>query len=110
MVSLDKPELTNFKQKVIQIVKKIPRGKVTTYGTVSTLAGNLRGARMVGGILHFNSDKYDLPWHRVINREGYISIKRLEYPKELQKALLQQEGIEVSEGFIVNLKKYGWWG
>jgi len=98
----------NFKNQVIKIVKKIPKGKVTTYGTISTLAGSPRGARMVGGILHFNSEKYSLPWHRVINRHGYISIKSLEYPKELQKALLEQEGIEVSDDFIVNLKKYYW--
>lgn len=96
----------NFKQQVIQIVKKIPKGKVTTYGTVAILASNPRGARIVGGILHLNSEKYNLPWHRVVNREGYISIKSIEYPKQLQRALLEQEGVEVSDDFIVNLKKY----
>lgn len=98
----------NFKDRVIQIVRKIPYGKVTTYGTVATLAGLPRGARLVGGILHFNINAG--PWHRVINRHGFISTKCLDHPKALQKALLEQEGIEVSDDFMINLQKYGWWG
>ena len=99
-----------FKEKVIQIVKKIPKGSVTTYGTVATLAGVPRGARLVGGVLHFNIDPPagGLPWHRVVNRHGFISTKCLEHPKSLQKALLEQEGIAVSPDFMIDLKKYGW--
>ena len=100
----------NFKDKVIQIVQKIPYGRVTTYGTIATLAGLPRGARLVGGILHFTSERLDLPWQRIINRHGFISTKCLEHPKELQKALLEQEGIEVSKDFMVDLKKFGWFG
>lgn len=100
----------DFKDRVIDIVQKIPCGKVTTYGTVATLAGMPRGARLVGGILHYNSEETNLPWQRVVNRKGYISTKCLEHPKQLQKVLLEQEGIEVSDDFIVNLEKYGWWG
>ena len=100
----------SFKDKIIQIVGKIPQGRVTTYGTVAILAGVPRGARLVGGILHFNSDKFNLPWHRVINKDGFISIKSFQHPKALQKALLEQEGIEVSPDFMIDLDKYGWWG
>lgn len=100
----------NFKDRVIKIVKKIPYGKVTTYGTVATLAGLPRGARLVGGILHYNSDKFDLPWHRVINRHGFISTVCLNHIKDEQRALLLEEGIQVSHDFMVNLQKYGWWG
>lgn len=99
-----------FKQKVIQIILKIPKGKVATYGTVATLAGLPRGDRLVGGILHHNTEKLDLPWQRIINREGYISTRCLEHPKAAQKALLQDEGVEVSDDFVVNLEKYGWFG
>lgn len=102
--------MMSFKDRVIQIVKQIPYGKVTTYGTVAALAGLPRGARLVGGILHYNSDQMDLPWQRIINRAGYISTKCLEHPKSAQKALLEGEGVEVSDGFIVDLKKYGWFG
>lgn len=96
----------NFKTRVIEIVNEIPSGKVTTYGTVAMMAGVPRGARLVGGILHFNIDAS--PWHRVINRHGFISTKCLDHPKALQKKLLQEEGIEVSDDFMVNLKEYGW--
>jgi methylated-DNA-protein-cysteine methyltransferase related protein len=100
----------NFKDKVIQIVQQIPQGRVTTYGTVSTLAGLPRGARLVGGILHFNAEKADLPWHRIVDRHGFLSTKCLEHPKALQKVFLEQENIAVSQDFMVDLKKYGWWG
>lgn len=96
----------NFKEKVLQIIQAIPQGKVTTYGTVATLAGIPRGGRIVGGILHFAGE--DFPWQRVVNRHGFISTRCLDHPKALQKALLEQEGVEVSAEFVVNLNKYGW--
>ena len=102
--------MADFKQKVISIVRKIPYGKVTTYGTVATIAGIPRGARMVGGILHFSSDKYDLPWQRVVNRHGFISTNCLDHTKNIQKGLLESEGIAVSQDFVVDLRKYGWFG
>lgn len=98
----------NFKDNVIETVKRIPYGRVTTYGTVATLAGLPRGARLVGGVLHFN--EMSAPWHRVIQRHGFISTKCLDHPKQLQKALLEQEGIEVSDDFMINLDRYGWFG
>lgn len=100
----------NFKEKVIQIILKIPYGKVTTYGTIAILAGLPRGGRLVGGVLHFNTEKFNLPWQRVINRHGFISTNCLEHMKALQKALLEQEGVEVSKDFMVDLDKYGWFG
>ena len=100
----------SFKDNVIEIVKQIPYGKVTNYGTVATLAGNPRQARVVGYILHKFSEKYNLAWQRVVNKDGYISIKSSDHPKELQKALLIQEGVEVSKDFVVDLDKYGWFG
>lgn len=100
----------NFSDLVIQLVKKIPYGRVTTYGTIATLANMPRGSRLVGGILHYNSERYNLPWHRVINKHGFISTNCLDHLKQAQKALLEDEGIEVSKDFMVDLDKYGWWG
>jgi len=100
----------NFKDRVIEIIKKIPVGRVTTYGTIATLAGLPRGGRLVGGVLHFNTEKHNLAWQRIINRNGFISTRCLEHPKPLQKALLEQEGIEDSKDFVIDLKKYGWFG
>ncbi len=105
---MDEP---SFKDLVIQNILTIPYGKVTTYGTIATLSGEPRRAREVGYILHALTQKHNLPWQRVINREGYISIRGNDINmKNLQKKLLEEEGVEVSGSFMVDLKKYGWWG
>lgn len=104
-------EESSFRDNVITIIKQIPYGKVTTYGTVATLAASPRAAREVGYILHALTQKHNLPWQRVINREGYISIRGNDINmKNLQKKLLEEEGVDVSEDFMIDLKKYGWWG
>lgn len=104
-------EETSFKDLVIEIIKSIPYGKVTTYGTVATLAGSPRSAREVGYLLHSLTEKHNLPWQRVINKKGFISIRGNDVNmKNLQKSLLEEEGVAVSEDFMVDLKKYGWWG
>lgn len=71
------------------------------------MAGNPKAARQVSWILHSSTKKYNLPWHRVISSKGIISLKSLE-DREYQKNLLEQEGIMVTDGFKVNLKKYLW--
>ena len=98
----------SFKERVILVVKKIPYGKVTTYGTIATLAGSPRGSRMVAGILHLEEES--LPWQRIINRNGFISIKGCKYDKNFQKKLLEAEGVDVSKDFVIDLEKYGWFG
>lgn len=101
----------SFKDNVIQIIQSIPAGCVTTYGTVAALAGSPRSAREVGFLLHSLTEKYNLPWQRVINKKGYISIRGNDINmKNLQKSLLEKEDVAVSEEFMVDLKKYGWWG
>ncbi len=97
-----------FKENIIRLTQMIPFGKVTTYGTLAILAGKPRASRIVGGVLH--NCKKDLPWYRVINRHGFISIKCFDHPKSFQKGLLEAEGIEVSKDFMIDLGKYGWWG
>lgn len=101
---------SGFKERVIAITKSIPQGKVTTYGTIATMAGIPRGARMVGGILHYAIDELELPWHRVVNRVGFVSTKCLEHPRELQVVLLKQEGVAVNSDLVVDLDTYGWFG
>ncbi len=99
-----------FKERVIQISQQIPFGSVTTYGTIAVLAGVPRGARLVGGILHYNSDEFDLPWQRVVNRVGFISTRCENHRREEQRSILQMEGIEVNDEFMIDLDKHGWWG
>ncbi|AHD04448.1 methylated-DNA-protein- cysteinemethyltransferase [Paenibacillus larvae subsp. larvae] len=97
--------LQPFTAKVIDIIKLIPEGKVMTYGQIAALAGSPRGARQVVRILHSMSSKYQLPWHRVINSLGEISIKDDEL-SALQKAFLEGEGIEVKEDNRIDLETY----
>jgi len=96
-----------FYQRVIAIIKNIPEGKVATYGQIATYAGNPRAARQVSYILHSSSQKEDLPWHRVINSKGSISLKP-KYGYELQKQMLKKEGITFKENNCINLKRFLW--
>ena len=86
----------------------IPIGKVATYGQIASLAGNNKAARQISRILHTASEKYELPWHRVINSQGKISLRSGD-GFEMQKAMLESEGIQVSVDKI-ELKKYKWNG
>jgi methylated-DNA-protein-cysteine methyltransferase related protein len=103
----DRENRSPFTQRVIKILKSIPAGKVFTYGGVAVAAGNPRGARGVAWVLNSSSRRENLPWHRVINSKGTISLKP-GYGFELQKQLLESEGIEVSESGAIDLKLYLW--
>ncbi len=95
-----------FTERVIYIIKKIPTGRVASYGQVAALAGSPGAARQVGFILR-SSTLDSLPWWRVINNAGVLSIKgSFEATKSLQKDLLEKEGIEVSEQFTVPIETY----
>ena len=95
-----------FTREVISIIRKIPVGKVTTYGLIATAAGNHCGARQVARILHSSSEKYALPWHRVVNISGGIS-KRQSMSHLTQEHLLAKEGV-VSVDSKIDLDKYLW--
>ncbi|MCF2140741.1 MAG: MGMT family protein [Candidatus Lokiarchaeota archaeon] len=100
-------QLQSFTQEVIKIIQSIPCGKVQTYCGIARLAGNPRGARQVSRILHSLSEKYNLPWHRVINSKGKISLKN---GFNIQKAYLESEGIWFQSDDSVNLNQYLWNG
>ncbi len=96
-----------FTRKVINIISAIPPGKVMTYGRIGALAGKPNGARQVSRLLHTMSRKHNLPWHRVINAKGEISLKPSN-GYELQKALLESEGVSFSLQSTVDLKTCLW--
>lgn len=96
-----------FTRQVIDVIRAIPIGCVMSYGRVATLAGNPRGARQVSRILHSMSKKHELPWHRVINASGKISLPRGR-GYELQKALLESEGVFPSPSGVIDLDTYLW--
>ena len=96
-----------FSQRIIEVVKRIPKGKVATYGQIADLGGNHRAARQVVRVLHSSSKKEGLPWHRVINSKGKISLKPGQ-GFELQISLLEAEGITLDEDGIIDLNTYLW--
>jgi methylated-DNA-protein-cysteine methyltransferase-like protein len=97
----------DFTSQAISLIQRIPRGKVATYGQIADLAGNRRGARMVVRILNSSCEKYDLPWHRIVNRQGQISLPRGN-GYELQKELLEKEGVVFGSEDTIDLRKYLW--
>jgi len=95
-----------FPQRVWQIVAAIPEGYVTTYGDVAKLAGSPRAARQVGGVLKRLPEGSTLPWHRVVNRHGDISLKGPDLQRQRQALLA--EGINVSGSGHIDLQRYRW--
>lgn len=102
--------MSPFAKQVTRIVKLVPKGKVVSYGQVALILGMPRAAREVGWALNSleeEVEEIDLPWWRVINNKGLISIKGTKWhDKSLQKKLLQAEGIDVSNDLIVDMSKY----
>jgi len=80
-------------QKIYSIVKQVPCGRVATYGQIALLAGILRYARQAGYAMHALPDNSDVPWHRVINAKGEISIRSDPFYTNIQRHLLEAEGI-----------------
>jgi len=94
-----------YTQRVVSIIKAIPEGTVMTYGQIAELAGSRRGARQVVRILHSLSGTYNLPWHRVVNAKGEISIQEKE-ARYMQIHYLNGEGVATSEDGRIDLEKY----
>ncbi len=98
---------TGFKARVLEIVTSIPQGKVMSYGQVAAYAGSPRAARQVGGILSRFDGSSNLPWWRVLNSAGHISIKgNMFCTPELQKQLLEGDGLTVSPDLTLDIEKY----
>ena len=91
-------------ERIIEVIRGIPEGHVLSYGEVGRRAGFGNGARMVARILHSASEKRRLPWHRVVNSRGRISLIGDAYA--LQRTLLENEGIEFGTGDTIDLAKY----
>ena len=100
--------MKGFFDKVYEVVKQIPYGKVTTYGAIAKLCGNPRMSRQVGWALHVNPEPYVIPCHRVVNREGKLSGAFAFGGKNVQYDLLKAEGVDFIDCDTVNLAKHGW--
>lgn len=96
----------SFTEKVVGVIRKIPKGKVATYGQIAMMAGNYRGARQVVRVLHSMSEKEGLPWHRVINSKGSISLKGESY--RIQRQMLEKEGVQFDSSDRVDFDRFLW--
>ena len=99
--------MISFNQRVYEVVKQIPKGKVATYGQVAAEIGAPRCSRQVGWALHSNPAFGEIPCHRVLFKDGSLTDGFAFGGREVQKALLEKDGVEVSEDYKVDLKKFG---
>lgn len=102
-----KPETLTFFDKVYEVAKLIPHGRVTNYGAIAKYLGAARSARMVGYAMNGSSGK-DVPAHRVVNRKGLLTGKHHFDGTNLMQQLLESEGIEVIDNQIQDLEKVYW--
>ncbi len=97
----------NTFEKIYDVVKKIPKGNVATYGQVAALAGNRRWARVVGYALHVNPDTKTIPCHRVVTKEGKVSSAFAFGGANRQIELLEAEGVRFQDGHVI-MEEYQW--
>jgi len=100
-------ERNNY-DRIYAVVRRIPRGRVATYGQVAALAGLDGHARQVGYALHALPTDNELPWHRVVNARGEVSPRSGGDSHELQRMLLEAEGVEFDARGRMDLKRFGW--
>ncbi len=107
---MDKPTLNNdnFFERVYEIVRQIPVGKVTSYGAIAKALGTARSARMVGWAMNASHNLEDVPAHRVVNRLGMLSGKHHFEGTNLMQQLLENEGIRIKDNQILDFKKHFW--
>lgn len=101
----------DFYEKVYYLARKIPRGKVATYGQIAAMISSPRAARVVGFAMRALPESSDVPWQRVINSQGRISIVNWRWAPKDQARLLRAEGIEIrkrNDEFWIDLDKYLW--
>jgi methylated-DNA-protein-cysteine methyltransferase related protein len=95
-------------RRIYRVVRRIPKGRVATYGVVARLAGLPGAARTVGWALSALPDDADVPWWRVLNAAGRISLPGSDHGAVVQRALLLREGVRFAPGGAVNLMRFGW--
>ncbi len=102
---------TPFAQRVYDTVRDIPEGRVTAYGSVAAMVGQPRAARAVGAALNglLPEENPDVPWWRVVNRSGALTIPAELGLRALQRTLLEAEGVGFLASGAVDLDAHGWW-
>jgi methylated-DNA-protein-cysteine methyltransferase-like protein len=96
------------RQRIYAVVRRIPRGRVATYGQIARLAGLAGHARQVGYALAALPEDHDVPWHRVINAQGGVSPRAAPGWDDVQRQLLRREGVRFDGGGRTSLARYQW--
>ena len=96
----------DYRKRVYHLVRKIPRGRVMTYGQLAEILGDGYTPRTVGFVMHGAGDK--TPWHRVLNAQGGCSTGRIVIPHDKQQRMLEHEGVQFNERGRCELKQYLW--
>lgn len=104
----NKPNNDNFFERVYEVARQIPYGRVTSYGAIAKVLGAARSARMVGYAMNASHNMQDVPAHRVVNRNGTLTGKHHFDGTNLMQQLLESEGIKVVDNQIVDFEKYFW--
>ena len=94
--------------KIYAVVRRIPRGRVASYGQVAELAGLPGRARQVGYALHALPDDHRLPWQRVVNARGEVSRRAEPMMEQVQRSLLEAEGVQFDARGRIDLARFGW--
>ena len=102
------PKSENFFEKVYEVAKQIPFGRVTSYGAIAKYLGAARSARMVGWAMNASHNNQEIPAHRVVNRKGLLTGKHHFDGTNLMQQLLESEGIQVVENQIQNFDGIFW--
>lgn len=102
------PALSDFSRAVVRVVRRVPRGRVTSYAVIAALVGKPRAARAVGSALRALPDDVEIPWWRVVNGRGTISPGGNIHRDRLQRALLEAEDVRFSGAGRIDLVRYGW--
>ncbi len=98
---------SKYRERVYEIVRKIPRGRVMTYGQIAEILGEGYTPRTVGYVMHA-ADTEKIPWQRVINSQGACSTAKMTMPINIQQKMLEDEGIEFNEKGRCDLKIHLW--
>ncbi|MDW5287295.1 MGMT family protein [Formosa sp. PL04] len=103
-----KPETLHFFERVYEVVKQIPFGKVTNYGAIARYLGAAKSARIVGYAMNASHNMNDVPAHRVVNRNGLLTGKFHFDGTNLMQQLLENEGVKVKNNQVENLEAHYW--
>ena len=98
----------SFFERVYSVVRKIPEGKVTSYGAIANYLGTPKSARVVGWAMNASHDLDDVPAHRVVNRNGLLTGKHFFSGSNLMRELLESEGIKIENDKIVDFEHHFW--